>query len=249
MRLVDKLKKNFAQNLQMLRTRNKLTQAGLADELNDRYQNFDFDIQRTSIVNYEAESAMPRIDALYCIADYFGKTIDQIISPNMDAATLVHRWMNPAGPEPNMRVASERYESSKHEQMNSGAPASYEAYLNGILTGYVDALAYRQFYVEFLKRFMFELQKDARNLEEREKINGIFDKTFLGCWISKSKYFQDLAANLLDEVELKVFLAFQENSSLEMIAKGLEMDEQQVVEIFANAQLKINTLNAGPTKS
>lgn len=242
MRFGDKLKKNFAKNLQSLRTRNDLTQAKLVDVLNDKYKNFDIDLRRTSIVSYEAEGAMPKMDSLYCIADYFGKTIDQMISSSMDRPVLAHPWMSQAVASA-PRVAVEMEESSrltKAGETDRSAPCTNDAEINTILSSCVDGITYRQFYVEFLKDFLQQLRETAPTTEYREELDTIFYRTFLACQISKSKYLHDLAGNLLDKQEFSVFMAFENrNTTVDLVAKALKMSEEEVVSIFNSAQAKM----------
>ncbi len=245
MRLGDKLKRNFAKNLQSLRTRNDLTQAKLVDALNDKYKQFDIELQRTSIVNYEAEGAMPRIDALYCIADYFGKTIDQMISPTMDRPALTHQWMTPGiGLEPTVQAESGwRNGSAPERSLNESAVRTDNLHLDTIMTTCVEGILYRQFYVEVLKNLFQQLQENAATAEEREKVETMFYRTFLGCQISKSKYLQDLAETLLDEQEFKIFMFFKDSATtISMVAKALEITEETVVTTFNSAQSKISSV-------
>ncbi len=252
MRLGDKLKKNFAKNLQILRTGNNLTQAKLADALNERYGQDDIELRRTSIVNYESvEGAMPRMDALYCIADYFGKTIDQLISPTMSKPVLRYQWLaNEVGMGPESKVETPRQTKSNQEcGVNKNESTSFELNVDNILTTCVDGIAYRKFYIEFLKKLFQQLLKNAESEEHAEKLEKLFHKTFLGCLIDKSKYLQDMAENMLDKQEFDVFMAFQDTTaSTTMIAKALGMEEKEVVTIFNTAQHKISIAFAGNSK-
>jgi transcriptional regulator with XRE-family HTH domain len=239
MRLVDKLKKNFAKNLQTLRNRKELTQAKLAEQLLENYKHFDFELQRTSIVNYETESAMPRIDALYCIADYFGKTIDELISPN---ALEVHPQLSRIRTRIQPDGTLGRNNLEEADCLVDELQVSQQEQLNKILRDHVDALSYRQFYIELTKTFLLNLHKGAPTEEERMKITALFRNTFLECLSAKSGHFRDLAANMLDKEEFVVFMAFQESDgSIEMIAQGLGMDQTQVLEIYYDAQIKIKS--------
>lgn len=241
MSLGNTLKKNFAKNLQNLRTQSNLTQAKLADTLNDKYKDFDIHLKRTSIVNYETGEAMPRIDALFCIADHFGRTIDQIISPTMDKPRLIHFL----GPGPVADAArSERYQATGIERVTekNDLPVSGMD-IDGILTTCVDGMLYRRFYVEFLGSLYQKLYEEAPTPESKKNFEKTFFKTFLGCQISKSKYLQDLAENMLSEQEFEIFMAFQDhNTTIESVAKANDLTEPQVVEIFNKAQHKLSSV-------
>lgn len=241
MSLGNTLKKNFAKNLQNLRTKRDLTQAKLADALNDKYKDYDIQLKRTSIVNYETEEAMPRIDALFCIADYFGRTIDQIISPSMDKPQLIN-FLSP-GPIADA-ARSERYQTTGISRVaeKSGLPAS-GLDMDGILATCVDGILYRKFYVELLRNLYEKLYQDAPTPEDKKNFEKTFFKTFLGCQISRSQYLQDMAGNLLDEQEFEIFMAFQDNNTtIETVAMANGLTEPQVVEIFNKAQYKLSSV-------
>lgn len=241
------MKKNFAKNLQRLRNQNDLTQARLAEALNEKYKDFNIQLQRTSIVNYEKEEAMPRIDALYCIADYFGRTIDQIISPTMHKPVI-------STPFEGNSVSGPRYVTmniAAREEGSQGAGiAAGELDLDRILTACVDGIQYRQFYIEFLKRLFQTLRDEAPSTTEREKFEKTFYKTFVGCQISRSKYLQDMAQQLLNEQEFVIFMAFEENSmTVENVAKAQGITELEVIDIFNKAQYKLSAFMDGKPKS
>lgn len=233
MRLGDKLKGNFAKNLKALREQQQLSRAELADALNDRYKSSGIDIQRTSIVNYESENALPRTDALYCIAHYFGKTIDQMLGEY------------PLQPLPAEKVFTKNVALAAESPLADSLAATDRSDdemddLNGILRGYVDAIGHRRFYLEYVSRLMQEMKADAPTDEARMQIEHRFSKTFLGCLIGKSKFFQDMAVACLDDQEYKVFMAFQERSaSISMVAAALEITEEAVIAIFNSAKTKI----------
>jgi len=194
MSLGNTLKKNFAKNLQNLRTQSDLTQAKLADALNDQYKDFDIQLKRTSIVNYETEEAMPRIDALFCIADYFGRTIDQIISPTMDKPLITNFLDMPgsgAGPIADA-ARSQRYQVSGISRVTEKNDAPVSGLdVDGILATCVDGIMYKKFYMEFLKTLYKKLLEEAPTTTEKKNFEKTFFKTFLGCQISRSKYLQD----------------------------------------------------------
>ncbi len=245
MKLGDKLKQNFAKNLQNLRTQNDLTQARLADVLNDKYKDFEIDLQRTSIVNYEREGAMPKIDALYCIADYFGKTIDQIISPSMEKPVLSFHRMIQEAAGPVTTVNTERQSSS----VQTNEVNLQELNIDNLLTTCVNGLLYRQFYVEVLKQVYQQLLENA-GTEGTAKIETMFSKIFLGCLISKSKYLQNLAEKQLDEQQYDVFTAFQDNqATISMVANAKGLTEEEVICIFNTAQSKISSVIEENSKS
>jgi len=246
MRLGDKLKKNFAKNLQSLRTQNDLTQARLAEVLNDKYRDFEIGLQRTSIVNYESEGAMPRIDALYCIADYFGKTIDQIISPTMEKPVITfHQMMQEVTSGPVTTITTERQRSSA--RACSDLP---ELNIDSIITNCANGLQYRHFYIEVLKKLYTQLLDSAKTEEAVKQIETMFNKTFLGCLLSKSNYMQNLTKNLLNEQESEVFRLFQDNeATVTMVAKANGLTEEEVISIFNTAQSKISSVLEGNSKS
>lgn len=248
MRLGDKLKNNFAKNLQLLRTRNDLTQAKLVQELNSRYS--DIELQRTSIVSYETEGSMPKMDALYCIADYFGKTMDQLVSPTMDKPVLRPSWLEERIAEPGMQVKGECGKTPLQiGEVEKSAEQAQEVNIDHLLTTCAEGIAYRQFYTEFLKSLYQQLLDNA-NKEEQAKVDNIFSKTFLGCLVSKSKYMRDTAENLLPEPEFSVFMAFSnKDADIQLVAKGLEMTKEEVIAAFNSAQTKLSSIMEGNFKS
>lgn len=252
MRFGDKLKRNFAKNLQTLRTRNNLTQAKLVDELNEKYKSHDIELQRTSIVNYEAEGAMPRIDALFCIAQHFGKTIDEIISPAMDRPAFLSPWMiQERSLESGVQREREPWNRGAHAgDFGKSTARSSDLNLDAILTTCVDSLAHRQFHIELLKKLYQLLLKEAKNEEDLERLGTMFHKTYLGCVISKSKYLQELAETMLNEQERSVFMAFQDaDTTTNLVAKALEMTDEEVVAVFISAQTKMSSITEGKSKS
>lgn len=60
----------FNENLKLLRTKNKLTQAELGKILN---------LSRSTISNYEAGKMQPSIEAIIEISKYFKITIDSLL--------------------------------------------------------------------------------------------------------------------------------------------------------------------------
>lgn len=247
MRFGDTLKKNFAKNLQSLRTQNNLTQAKLADVLNDKYRDYEIGLQRTSIVNYETAEAMPKIDALYCIADYFGKTIDQIISPTMEKPVITfHRMMQEVAPGPVTTITTER-QSSPLRTTCENLP---EVNVNSIITTCANGLMYRQFYVEVLRKLYEQLLENAKTEEAGAQIETMFNKTFLGCLLSKSNYMQTLIKDQLNEQESEVFMTFQDHqATVTMVAKAHGLTEEEVIAIFNTAQNKISSVLEGNAKS
>lgn len=245
MKLGQKLKENFAKNLQTLRDKKKLTQEGLARELSNNYKGCDIDLKRTSIVGYESsDGAMPKIDALYCIAQYFGKTIDQMISPSMDNPVLVHQWMI-QGPATGPNLNHEPVRLSKSQRDESRVQME-DLNMDSIIRTCANGMAYRQFYVEFLKQLYQELLKSAGDAAGVERFETMFQRTFMGCLISKSKYTHDLAENLLNDQERAVFLAFQQTqATTEMVATALKLTEKDVINIFNAAQNKISSILEG----
>lgn len=252
MRLGDKLKKNFAKNLQNLRTQQDLTQAKLADTLNEKYRDVNIDLQRTSIVNYETGSTMPKIDALYCIADYFGKSIDQMISPTMEKPLLSHYWIGQElrqGPVTTPEMERRNALADKNEREDESHFLTQDANVNKILATCVNGILNRQFYVEFLRTLYQKLLENAATREDKDKFEQTFLKTFLSCQLNKSKYLQDLTDNFLDEQEYEIFMAFQDTSvHIDMVAKAHGLTENEVIVIFNTAQNKISSLLEGHSK-
>ncbi len=210
----------------MLREQHKLTQAGLADALNDKY---DIGLKRASIANYESEEAMPKIEALYCIAEYFGKSIDQLIHENLERPVLIHPWMLK---DPSQTTAATGAAISTFKPEST-------ADLNAFLHDYADAIASRQFYVEVLKNLLQQFQHNIGQIDDREKVNHLFKRTYLSCLISKSKSLQDQAAAVLQETEYSVWMGFQEGSTTQMLSEALQMTEEAVLDTFYAARTKI----------
>lgn len=65
----------FASNLKILRKKSGKTQDGLSSEVN---------IGRTTIANYEAGISEPNLDTLLLFSKYFGVSLDDLLSKNMD---------------------------------------------------------------------------------------------------------------------------------------------------------------------
>lgn len=239
MQLAEQLKRNFAKNLAKLRTENKLTQAGLVDELNARYH---LNLKRASVANYEAQEAMPKIDTLYCIADYFRKTIDQVISDNVEKTVLnyprmlrEHRPAIDKGPAQEDQTIPERY----MPQEKSNLKPENLPDINVFFQEYIDAVANRQFYVELFKKLLKEFRDNISQLKGPDQVTHLFNKTYLGCLISKSKFFQDQLETVLKGREYEVFRGFQEGSSLRMLATALQMPEEEVLATFQSAKNKV----------
>jgi len=67
---------NLATNLKFLRKKRGKTQDGLSSELN---------IGRTTLANYEAGVSEPNLETLCTFANYFGVTLDELLSIKLDA--------------------------------------------------------------------------------------------------------------------------------------------------------------------
>jgi transcriptional regulator with XRE-family HTH domain len=67
---------NFAGNLKFLRKKAGKTQDALSSEVN---------IGRTTIANYEASISEPNLETLLTFANYFGVTMDELLSKNLTA--------------------------------------------------------------------------------------------------------------------------------------------------------------------
>src|SRR4051812_10753538 len=67
---------NFAGNLKFLRKKAGKTQDALSSEVN---------IGRTTIANYEASISEPNLETLHTFANYFGVTMDELLSKNLTA--------------------------------------------------------------------------------------------------------------------------------------------------------------------
>ncbi len=240
MQLAEKLRSNFARNLAKLRTERALTQAGLVEALNTKY---DIQLKRTTIANYEAQEAMPKIDALYCIADFFGQTIDQIIGGPAEKTILLHPWMlkdtkpvedlpDPGheGPPDTEKPALEESRKRLFDKMPD---------LDTLISEYVEGIAVRQFYVEFTRSLLRQLQENATQLDEPEKIKRLFSRTYLNSLISKSKFFQEQLENILLKNEYEVFRGFQEGSTVRMLSEALQLTEDEVIQTFQNAKTKV----------
>ena len=246
MSLGDILKNNFAKNLQNLRSQNGLTQARLAEVLNEKFQVYNLQLQRTSIVNYEKKEAMPRIDALYCIAKYFGRTIDQVISDNMDES-LVVRLMEgyQTGPR---AVVTQRGAPGENREKSTANAADVE--IDDIMKACVDGVLHRQFFLEFSKRLYKTLCDEAPSAADRERFEKTFFRTFVGCQISKSAYLEELARKTLSNLEFEIYMAFgQRDMNIANLSKAHAKTEQEVVDIFNKAQSKITSAMEEKVKS
>ncbi len=72
---------NLPTNLRFLRKKKGKTQDGLSSELN---------IGRTTLANYEAGISEPNVETICTIAKYFGISVDDLLSKNMEAVYAVH---------------------------------------------------------------------------------------------------------------------------------------------------------------
>jgi DNA-binding XRE family transcriptional regulator len=239
MELIQQLKYNFARNLQQLRAKNKLTQAGLAEQLNTQFKEYGLDIQRTSIVNYEAENALPRLDVMHCIARFFGSSIDAMLD---NAANAPKTSALAKAPEKHYGPAfyTPYPDQPDTEQQTTGRGLSADT-LKTVVNRCSEALAYRQFFQEFMHQFYHTLLNEASTEAERAQIRTTLHKIFLGCRVSKGKFFQDLINNALSDHEKEVFLAFQDATlSSGQIAEAMGTTTENLAQVFANAQAKLN---------
>ena len=175
-----------------------------------------------------------------------------MISPSMERPVLLPTWMlREGGLEPAMQDTAAPWSGLPYAgDSDKSATRSSDLNLDAILTTCVEGMVYRQFHVELLKKLLQQLHENAATVEDREKIDTLFHKTFLGCVIKKSKYLRDLAETLLDEQEFNVFMAFQDPATTtQLVAKALERTEEEVVTIFISAQTKISSITGGNSKS
>lgn len=227
MQLVEKLRSNFAKNLTKLREQKQLTQEGLANAINERYH---LGLKRTSIANYEsqAQEAMPKIEALYCLADFFGKTIDQLVQRDLDERTLLPPWMvNDTG------TAAANSESSEvlfAENVQS---------INKLIKDCSEQISDNHFYVEVLRKLLEQFKSHASDEQERQHIAALFRKTYLGCLIEKSQTIQHKAQTLLTEKEYAVWMGFQAGSAVETLTQMLETSETDILNTFVSAKEKL----------
>ena len=68
---------HLANNLKYLRKKSAKTQDGLSVALN---------IGRTTIANYEAGISEPNVETLLMFSKFYGVTLDELMSKNMEAA-------------------------------------------------------------------------------------------------------------------------------------------------------------------
>lgn len=227
MQLVEKLRSNFAKNLTKLREQKQLTQEGLANAINERYH---LGLKRTSIANYEsqAQEAMPKIEALYCLADFFGKTIDQLVQHNMETQVLLHPWL-----------AKEQGYHPEIQHPPVVLETEAAGVLNRLLNDNAKLVAVKLFYMEFVKKLQLQLKDSASSPEERDRLVLLLKKTYLSCLIEKSKTIQEKAHMLLDEQEYQIWIGFQEGASAQTLANTLNIPETKVLETFYNAKAKL----------
>jgi transcriptional regulator with XRE-family HTH domain len=223
MQLVENLRSHFSHNLTKLREQNNLTQAGLADALNERY---NIGLKRASIANYELGEAMPKIEALWCIAEYFGKSIDELVRSKIGKPVLIHPWM--------IKDYS-KGEGGKNATDNTENLPD----LNALLQDYADAIANRQFYVEFSKSLLQQFQDGIDRINDSETVTQVFKKTYLDCLIGKSKYFRTKTEEVLQGMELQVFIGLQEGSTVEVLSEALQITKEEVIATFDTARAKI----------
>jgi transcriptional regulator with XRE-family HTH domain len=235
MRLGDKLKRNFARNLQRLREGRGLSQMALAEQLNEKY-NHQIQLKRTAIANYEAEEAMPRIDALHCIADYFNWSIDEMLETEDRQPLLRQAWLNTAK---SSSLPESDHENNMPAQSAVSAPNIHAAEISNMCRIVAEKTAIHQFYIELTKNFLSQLRTTAKEEKEQQRIDQLFSKTYLGCLIGKTKTMQEQAKDTLTEQEYDVFMAFLEpESDMTIVAKGLDIGEDEALAIFQKAQEK-----------
>jgi transcriptional regulator with XRE-family HTH domain len=221
------LRRNFARNLVKLREEHHLTQAGLAEALTEQY---DIDLKRTSLANYESGTALPKLDALYCIAKYFGKSIDEIISDQ--AVPLTQRKTSQ---QPAATTLSPPAETVL-KQFGSGQAIGT---LDELLAAYVKSLGIHHFYVEFCREFVRQLQERINELTDPAIITHIFSKTFLKYLLSEDKIIQDKIRPVLTEREFEIFHSFQKGITLNVLSEALQISEEEVITMFNSAKNKV----------
>lgn len=240
MQLAEKLRKNFAQNLWRLRTERALTQAGLVDALNKKY---NIQLKRTSVANYEAREAMPKIDALYCIADFFDQTIDQMIGPAKEKPIPMHPWELPES-----RAAEEVPGPSEEFPAAAEKPVLPESRrvlfdkiinLDALISENAKNIAYQRFYVNLFRNLLKQMQENVAQLDEPEKIKRFFSRIYVDELLSRSKFFQDRLKIILEEQEYKVFQGLHGGSTVNMLSDALQLPEEEVLKTFQSAKIKI----------
>lgn len=225
---LEKIRKIFAKNLANLRERESLTQAAFAEALNQKYQ---IGLKRTSVANYEAEGIMPKIETLYCIADFFGKTIDQLLHENLERPILfLSETVKEMGPK------------GKNMTSMDLRPVRVEdvADWNALLQHHADAIASQQFYIVYIKSLMGAIKDKLGDLKSEEDISKIFKLTYISCLLSKSKFLRDHTEKVLEQKESDVFWGLVEkNVTIQMLAEVLRTSDDEVLKIFESARAKI----------
>ncbi len=210
MQYIDKLQKNFSDNLTRLRKSKKITQSELADALSQQYQ---LDLKRTSLANYENKKALPKLDTLYCIAQYFSVTIDDLIQDEgTDKCTESVMQISAAPP---VQVTGE------------------------LLKGYADAVAVRGFYKHFSSQLLKTFKGQYLELKSEEHVVDKFRRTFTQCILENSKTLQE-QIETLPEKERVAFTGLHDGvMNIEDLADALQISTDEVLILFRQAVERI----------
>lgn len=225
---VEQLRSHFAHNLTRLREKRNLTQAALANALNERYK---LDLKRASLANYEAGEAMPKIETLYGIAAFFGITIDDLIKENPvfpDTENLDESTSK------NQKTA-QTLVSSKNDEASGGSGNFDE-----LAKGYAETQRMNRFYVVFVKKLLNALNDLGKEDEDYQaELKHIFGQNYVDCLYQNTNFFHRLAEDVLDEQEYAVFVGYDLGSGTDMLALSMNLPPKAVMEIFNRASAKI----------
>jgi transcriptional regulator with XRE-family HTH domain len=239
------LKRNFASNLRKLREKLDLTQAELANRINDR---FETDIKRTSIANYENESALPRMDILYYMGQYFGTTIDELITCKEEKiAQTIYK-----------RAVRRRYvHKLKGNWTNGRAVYHYMEKTDDLKKMHeeldlckieiAEYLKIRVFNIEMNRNFLRKLKEEPAFRDNPKYVEELFSKTYLGTMLESGAAFERLAKSTLDENEYQVFEGMSKGMDSSVLQHALDLEEHEINNVFERAKEKItksiNTVN------
>jgi transcriptional regulator with XRE-family HTH domain len=238
------LKSNFASNLRKLREKLALTQSALADQINSKYQ---LDIKRTSIANYENESALPRLDVLCSMSDFFGKSVDELIYK--DTELLVKRFNQK---RPNEKLAPQLLGNWNQADRHYYKPTKVledvakikEDIIYSSLGDYgreiADGISSRMFFIEFNRNFLKKLKELPAFKDNPACVEDLFKKTYLGTILNGNTELDRIASAVLEEPEYQVFKGIASGDiSHKDLADALSISEIEVNNLFNQATHKL----------
>jgi transcriptional regulator with XRE-family HTH domain len=220
MALIDTIKKRFARNLKTLRKIGGLTQEEFAEKLNENYKASGIELNRATIASYEREDgAIPKMDMVYCMAEYFRTTIDGLFAEDLSSNFL-------------SRV--ERIEGAESEDT--------------VLTKEELKLFFKEYYdfsvmCEVLRQYILAvedyIQKSSFEDSVKMAIGSFMKQKLVMYSIERDDIFSSFLQENLKEEERIIFKGLmKEDKTVEELAKVYDLEKSQVVQKFNSAREK-----------